>query len=241
MTREISLQSKGLCVDVRLQNIDLEIRAGTMTAVVGPNGAGKSTLLQALAGLISAGGEIAWNGEKVSRIPMLERGRRLAWVSQEAHVEFAFPVRDVIAQGRFAHGDDDQGVDESMRAFDLQHLANRPVTRLSGGERQRVMLARALATAAPLQLWDEPLAQLDIRHQLEVLMLARKWADTGSTLLLSLHDLRVAHCMDAVIVLDQGRLRGFGAPDEVLTAELIREVFGVDAKTSQSLILELPR
>jgi iron complex transport system ATP-binding protein len=207
---------------------------------VGPNGAGKSTLLQVLGGLLPSSGDVAWQGEGLRRIPVLDRGRRLAWVPQETHVDFAFPVREVVAQGRFAWEDDGAGVDEAIGALDLAHLAERPVTRLSGGERQRVMLARALATAAPLQLWDEPLAQLDVRHGLEVLELAKDLSRRGSTLLLSLHDLRVAHCLDFVLMLDQGRLAAFGRPEEVLTPERIHAVFGVRAKVAEGWILELP-
>jgi iron complex transport system ATP-binding protein len=103
-----------------------------------------------------------------------------------------------------------------------------------------VLIARALVTAAPLQLWDEPLAPLDPRHALEVLMHARRVTRAGSTLLFSLHDLRVANCLDFVVVLHQGRLRAAGPPDVVLTPELLLEVFGVRARQIEGLTLELP-
>jgi iron complex transport system ATP-binding protein len=214
--------------------------AGQMVAVVGPNSAGKSTLLQALAGLLPARGKVRWNGRDLARIPFLERGRTLAWVGQETQAEFAFPVREVVAQGRHAWGDDGRGVDEAMAALDITHLADRPITRLSGGERRRVFLARALATGAPLQLWDEPAASLDVRHALEVLRLARRLADRGGILLVSLHDLRTALCFDRVLVLDQGARAGFGLPEEVLTPDLIRAVFRVQAGMGQALVLHLP-
>jgi iron complex transport system ATP-binding protein len=124
--------------------------------------------------------------------------------------------------------------------MDLLGLAQRPVNQLSGGERQRVLIARALATEAPLQLWDEPLAALDVRHALEVLVLAEELKRAGRTLLISLHDLRLAHCLDRVAVLHEGRLCAYGPPAEVLTPELLRKVFGVKAHTGPSLILELP-
>jgi iron complex transport system ATP-binding protein len=114
------------------------------------------------------------------------------------------------------------------------------VTRLSGGERHRVTLARALATGARLQLWDEPIAQLDVRHALEVLALARRLADGGAALLLSLHDLRIAHRFDRALLLQRGRLVGDGRPSEVLTPESILEVFGVRARTGAFFDLELP-
>ncbi len=224
----------------RLHDVDLSLAAGTLVGLIGPNGSGKSTLLQYAAGLLPGSGQVAWAGRGIETIPMLERGRGAAWVPQEAHFEFSFSVRSVVAQGRFAHGDDERGVDEALARFDLVSLASRPVTRLSGGERHRVLLARALVTAAPLQLWDEPLAALDVRHALDALKLAGELARGGKTVLMSLHDLRVAHCLDALAVMHEGQLRAFGRPEAVLTAELLHDVFGVRARTAPGLILELP-
>ena len=235
-----ALHASTLSVPGRLEAVSLDLGPGELVALVGPNGAGKSTLIQAMAGLLPAAGTVLWNGQLLSRIPFAERGRRLAWVGQEAHFEFAFPVREVVAQGRYAWGDDPSGVAEAMAELDLTYLADRPITRLSGGERHRVGLARALATQAPIQLWDEPVAQLDVRHALEVMRLARRLADGGGTVLVSLHDLRAAYRFDRVLVLDRGRLVGNGKPHEVLTAPLIREVFRVDATFVESLVLELP-
>ncbi|HLP30948.1 MAG TPA: ABC transporter ATP-binding protein [Geothrix sp.] len=234
------LKAVGLSVPGRLEAVSLELGPRELVAVVGPNGAGKSTLIQALAGLLPADGHVHWNGQPLSKISFTERARRLAWVSQEAHFEFAFPVREVVAQGRFTWGDDLTGVAEVLAELDLTDLADRPVTRLSGGERHRVGLARALATRAPIQLWDEPVAQLDVRHALEVLRLGRRLADGGGTVVVSLHDLRAAYRFDRVLVLDRGRLRGNGKPHEVLTADLIREVFRVRATFVESLVPELP-
>lgn len=235
-----ALQASGAGLQGRLEDISFGLPKGCLAAVIGPNGAGKSTLLQALAGLLPCAGEVRWQDEPLSKIPALDRGRRLAWVPQELRAEFGFPVRDVIAMGRFAHGDDERGVEAALDRMDLRPLQRRPLTRLSGGERQRVFLARALATEAPLQLWDEPLSQLDVRHQLELLELAKSLAVAGGTLLLSVHDLRVAHCMDQVIMLDKGRLAASGTPEEVLTPERLRQVFGVRARMGETLILDLP-
>jgi iron complex transport system ATP-binding protein len=235
-----AVKADGLGVEGRLSGVSLELPAASLTAVVGPNGAGKSTLMQALAGLLKAEGDIAWEGRPLRRIGFIERGRMLAWVGQESHADFAFPVREVVAQGRFAWGDDGGGVAAALRAFDLADLAGRPVTRLSGGERRRVFLARALATGAPIQLWDEPTANLDVRHGLEVHALARGLAQRGSTVLISLHDIRAAYRFDRVLVLHRGRLVADGPPHGVLTAALIREVFQVEARFVESLVPELP-
>ncbi|MBI5383014.1 MAG: ABC transporter ATP-binding protein [Opitutae bacterium] len=240
-TQELSaLTLAHATVPGRLTDVSLTLAPGTFAGLVGPNGAGKSTLLQIAAGLLPATGEVTWNDRPLADIAVLERGQMAAWVPQEARFEFGFTVRSVVAQGRFAHGDDDRGVEEALAQFDLTTLASRPVNRLSGGERQRVLLARALATDARLQLWDEPLAPLDPRHALEVLRLGRARTRAGGTLLFSLHDLRVAYCLDVVVVLHEGRLRAAGPPEEVLTPALLHDVFGVRARTAPGLTLELP-
>lgn len=225
----------------RLHDVSLQFAPGLVVGLIGPNGSGKSTLLQVAAGLLPAGeGTVHWAGEPLAKIAIADRGRMATWVPQEAHFEFGFSVRSVVGQGRYAHGDDDRGVDDILRRLDLTALAHRPVNRLSGGERHRVLLARALATEAPLQLWDEPLAALDVRHALEALTLAQELKRAGRTVLLSLHDLRVAHCLDLVVVLHAGLLCACGRPDEVLTPALLHDVFGVKARTAPGLIIELP-
>ena len=224
----------------RLESVDLCLPTGCLAGLIGPNGAGKSTLLQVCAGLLPSSARVSWAGRALDKISVLERGRLASWVPQEARFEFGFSVRSVIAQGRFAHGDDEHGVDEVIERFDLGILRNRPVNQLSGGERQRVLLARAVATEAPLHFWDEPLAPLDPRHALDILHLGRGLTRQGSTVLFSLHDLRLAYCLDYVAVLHHGCLRAAGAPDEVLTPELLLEVFGVRARTAPGLVLEIP-
>lgn len=234
------LEVNGASVPSRLSDVSVRLLPGTFAGLIGPNGSGKSTLLQVVAGLLPSSGTVQWQGRPLTSVPLMERGRLTSWVPQEARFEFGFSVRSVVAQGRFAHGDDGLGVDEVLAQLDLTGLAERPVDRLSGGERQRVLLARALATQAPLQLWDEPLAPLDPRHGLEVLTRARDFTRRGNTVLFSLHDLRVAHCLDVVIILHEGRLRAAGPPDDVLTPELLQSVFGVRVRTAPGLILELP-
>lgn len=224
----------------RLEAVSLGLGPGVLAGLVGPNGSGKSTLLQAAAGLLPATGQVSWHQRPLSAIPMQDRGRLAAWVPQEARFEFGFTVRSVVGQGRYAHGDDETGVEQALARLDLTALADRPVNQLSGGERHRVLLARALATGASLQLWDEPISALDPRHALEVLVLAQSLARAGSTVLFSLHDLRMAHCLDVVVVLHEGRLRAIGAPDAVLTPDLLREVFGVQARNEPGLTLFLP-
>jgi iron complex transport system ATP-binding protein len=236
-----ALTLKNITIPGRLEKVSLELPAGALVGLVGPNGAGKSTLLQVAAGLLPVAHDAAcWSGRPIPKIAIMERGRCTAWVPQEAHFEFGFTVRAVVQQGRYAHGDDETGVDAALTRFDLTGLARRPVNQLSGGERQRVMLARAYVTEAPLQLWDEPLAPLDPRHGLKVLALAAELKRAGGTVIMSLHDLRVAYYLDQVAVLSQGRLQAVGRPHDVLTAKLLHDVFGVKAEFVSSLILKLP-
>lgn len=239
-----ALTLKSVTVPGRLHDVSLSLPPGTLTGLIGPNGSGKSTLLQVAAGLLPVPtafpAAVTWNNRPLSEISFTERGRLATWVPQEARFEFGFTVRSVVAQGRYAHGDDDLGVEAALTQLDLTSLAERPVNQLSGGERQRVLLARALVTAAPLQLWDEPLAPLDPRHALEVLARAHHFTRAGGTLLLSLHDLRSAFSLDHIIVLHQGRLRAAGKPADVLTPDLLLDVFGVRARELPGLTLELP-
>lgn len=235
-----AIQLRSLTVSGRLHDVSLDLAPGRLIGLIGPNGSGKSTLLEALCGLLPADGEISWVGRKLADIPFFERARMLAWVPQEARFAFGFSVRAVVAQGRYAHGDDDHGVEDALAAMDLGPLADRAVNRLSGGESHRVLLARALATGAPVQVWDEVLAALDVRHALQTLRHATRLRDNGGTVVLSLHDLRLAHCLDEVVVLHDGRLAAHGPPDEVLTEELFRDVFGVTSRIAPGVVLELP-
>lgn len=231
--RDVSLPS-------RLFDVSLSAPRGALVGLVGPNGSGKSTLLQIAAGVLAASGEVTWAGRPLHAIPIVERARLATWVPQEARFEFGFTVRDVVAQGRFAHGDDETGVEEVLARCDLRALADRPVDRLSGGERHRVLLARAIVTEAALQLWDEPFAALDVRHVLEGVQLARSLVAAGKTVVFSMHDLRLALQLDLVVVLNHGAVRAIGKPAEVLTPPLLQDVFGVRATTAPGLNLELP-
>ena len=235
------LSLKNVTVPHRIEAVDWLVEPGQLVGLIGPNGSGKSTLIQVAAGVLPASGKVIWQERALRKISVMERGRMVAWVPQDGRFEFGFSVRSVVGQGRYAHGDDGIGVEEALARLELTELAERPVNQLSGGERQRVLLARALATGAPLQLWDEPLAPLDPRHALEVLQLARELAQRkNSAHVFSLHDLSVAHELDAVVVMEKGRLRAVGKPKEVLTPELLLDVFGVRAQTTERLTLKLP-
>lgn len=235
------LEARQLKLGHRLKDVSLSFQTGSSTAILGPNGAGKSTLMSALAGLLPVKGDIRWSGRELKTIPYLERGRMLSFLGQESHADFAFSVRDVVSQGRYAWGDESHtSVDSAMAQLDISHLADRSVLELSGGERRRVFLARCLATEAPIHLWDEPASNLDVRHSLEVYALAKRLAALGSMVVVTLHDIRAATRFDRVIVVNEGSLVAEGKPTDVMTPDLIRNVFRVEARFVTTLVPELP-
>ncbi|MDX2187043.1 MAG: ABC transporter ATP-binding protein [Opitutaceae bacterium] len=235
-----ALSLKSCTVAKRVHDVTLDLPPGTLVGLIGPNGSGKSSLLQVAGALLPSTGTVTWSGVNPDAITPVDRVRHATWIPQEVHFEFGFTVRSVVAQGRYAFDDDGEGVDAALEQFDLLSLADRSVTQLSGGEKHRVVLARACVTRAKLQLWDEPLAALDPRHALELLVHAQAMSRNGHTILFSLHDLRLAHCLDLLILMDKGRVKAIGKPEVVLTPELLRETFGVVATFTPSLTLRLP-
>ncbi|WP_104162172.1 ABC transporter ATP-binding protein [Arthrobacter sp. ZGTC212] len=231
---EIRLGGK-LVVD----GVDCTVPAGALSALVGPNGAGKSTLLRALAGVVPVRtGTVRWEGRDLLRRPRRERARIAALAEQESGTDAPLTVRDVVSLGTMPHrsllgfgtSDDDAEVTAALRTAGVPELADRLFNELSGGQRQRVQLARALAQHPQLLLLDEPTNHLDPHAQLTTLALLRELAGSGIAVVAALHDLThaAAHC-DHVIVLSGGTVVAAGDPRTVLTAELIREVYGVQA------------
>jgi iron complex transport system ATP-binding protein len=223
-----------------LEEISLAIRPGELVALCGPNGAGKSTLLRLLLGLhIPSAGQVRLGGASIGALSRRQIARRAALLPQDAPVDLPLTVREAVALGRLPHLDrfqpegaaDAEAVERALAATDTAALGARPVTELSGGERQRVHLARALAQEAPLLLLDEPIAGLDLAHQLQTLELLRAIVDRGRGALVALHDLSLAarRC-DRMILLAGGKIRADDAPSVVLTPETLATVFGVRAE-----------
>lgn len=235
-----------------LQGVSLRVGVG-WTALVGPNGAGKSTLLRALAGLQPlSGGQVrllgpadapagAAAGGDVHRMPPALRARALAWLAQQGDVTGELTVRETVELGRIARlgvlgtpgAADHLAVERAMALTECTAWQDRPLEGLSGGERQRVLLARVLATDAPLLLLDEPTTHLDAPHQVALARLFRRLAQGGArgdeprrAVLSVLHDLPIALCADRLLVLDAGTLQADGPPsDPSVQAALVR-VFG---------------
>jgi iron complex transport system ATP-binding protein len=223
-----------------LEQITLAIRPGELVALCGPNGAGKSTLLRLLLGLHApSAGQVRLGGAPIATLSRRQIARRAALLPQDAPVDLPLTVREAVALGRLPHLDrfqpegaaDAEAVARALEATDSAALGERPVAELSGGERQRVHLARALAQEAPLLLLDEPIAGLDLAHQLQALDLLRAIVDGGRGALVALHDLSLAarRC-DRMIFLAGGKIRADDVPSVVLTPETLAEVFGVRAE-----------
>lgn len=217
-----------------LDDASLVVHAGEVHALVGPNGAGKSTLFGVIAGDVTpTAGEAMLDGRPLRGHRPRELARERAVLLQQNAVSFSFTVAQVVEMGRAPwartprESDDDELIRRAMADTDVAHLADRTVSSLSGGERARVALARVLAQDTGILLLDEPTAALDLRHQEDVLAIARRRAREGAAVAVVLHDLNAAlSTSDRVTLLSEGRVVATGAPGDVLTAERIEDVYG---------------
>jgi iron complex transport system ATP-binding protein len=253
MTGEIVLDAVGVSLDDRpvLDGVTLEARAGEVLALVGPNGAGKSTLLAVLSGERRPdAGSATLDGRPLHEFAPLELARRRAMLTQDNTLSFPFRVREVLEMGRSPWArtpqlaDDERALAAAATQADVAHLLDRRFTELSGGERARVSLARVLAQDTGIVLLDEPTAALDLRHQEDVLRVSRELASAGRTVVLVLHDLSLAGAVaHRVGLLSAGRLVALGSPAEVLTADAIGEVYGVEVEviSRDGTLLVVPR
>ena len=237
-----------------ISEVSVSFEPGALHLIIGPNGAGKSTLIKVLARLLRPHtGRVEYEGADVLHASESELAKRRAVLSQAVEVAFPLTVREVVMMGRYPHFGgrpgpvDERIADEMMEFFDVTEFAERNYQTLSGGERQRVNFARVLA-----QLWrdgsaashdssstrascrylflDEPLTFLDIRHQIEFMKKVRGFTDAADVVTVGVvHDLNLAaRFADQIVLINQGRVVAAGTPAEVLTAERIREVFGVE-------------
>ena len=227
------LKAEGIDLAGRLFGVSATLEAGRITAICGPNGAGKSSLLQCLAGLIVPdGGGVTLDGQPLPAFHPQQRARAIGYLPQAGEVAWDVAVRSLVALGRLPHRDArSEPVEAALAALDLLGLAGRPVSRLSGGERARALLARVMAGEPRWILADEPLAALDLAHQLALLGHLRRQAERGTGVVLVLHDLALAmNHADRVLVLEQGRLAADGAPDKALSAEVVGRIWGVPVR-----------
>ena len=226
------LSVQNLFIANRLEDVSTVLRPGTITAICGPNGAGKSSLLSTMAGLLDAdSGSVLLDSEPLSALHPRQRAQAIGYLPQSAEVAWDVSVANLVALGRLPHGDRGKfAAASAMAATDLSDFAHRPMSTLSGGEKARALLARVLAGEPRWILADEPLAALDIAHQLSLLRVLRSAADKGAGVVLVLHDLALAmNHADRVVVLDKGSLKADSAPEEALSLEIVNDVWGVEA------------
>ncbi|QIP85893.1 ABC transporter ATP-binding protein [Streptomyces sp. Tu 2975] len=235
--RELTLAYEDRTV---VHELDLAVPDGQVTVIVGPNACGKSTTLRALGRLLKPkGGAVLLDGAELSTIPTKKIARSIGLLPQSPVAPEAITVADLVARGRQPHQhwwqqwsqEDERAVTDAMERTDVTALADRPVDELSGGQRQRVWIAMALAQETDLLLLDEPTTFLDIAHQVEVLDLVRQLNhERGRTVVAVLHDLnQAARYADRLVAMKAGRIVAEGAPADVVTAELVREVFGMES------------
>ncbi|MFI5314259.1 MAG: ABC transporter ATP-binding protein [Myxococcota bacterium] len=228
-----------------LRGVDVSLGPGKLLVVVGPNGAGKTTLLRALSGVLRPdSGEVTLGGVAIAEHTRRGVAQRLAVVPQESAMQFPFSVREMVALGRApflgALGrespDDLARTEAALAALDLGGLAERAYPTLSGGEKRRVLLARAFAQGVDTWLLDEPTAHMDLGHGLYCFEWLRAWlcAAPGRGILLVTHDLGLAaRFADEIVLLERGAVAAHGAPGDVLTAECIAAVYGVEARVER--------
>lgn len=249
--------AKGVSVSIGgariLNDVDLEARPGELLALVGPNGAGKSTLLGVISGDVALGsGTVEIAGRPLGSWTLKHLARERAVLLQQTAVSFPFTVQQVVEMGRAPwagtalEADDDDAIADAVLRTDLARHLPRTVPSLSGGERARAALARILAQRTRILLLDEPTAALDIRHQEDVLRLARERADAGDAVIVVLHDLSLAAAFaDRVCLLADGRVVADGPPATVFTEDLLSRVYDhpleVLTHPSDGTLIVLPR
>lgn len=221
------------------EDISVEIPHNSFTAIIGPNGCGKSTLLRALARvLVPVKGRVMLDDQNISKYKPKVVARELGLLPQTSLAPEGIRVVDLVARGRAPYQSliqqwrksDEEAVKTALEATRLTALGSRFIAELSGGQRQRVWIAMLLAQQTPIMLLDEPTTFLDIAHQYELMELLRDFHEDGKTVVTVLHDLnQAARYADHLIVMQQGKVITTGMPQDVLTKELVKEVFGLDA------------
>lgn len=219
-----------------LKGVSIDAHSGDFVGIIGPNGSGKSTLLKCIYRVLApTGGAIYLDGASLLDMPYRKSAQAIAVLAQHNYYNFEFSVRDVVLMGRAPHkrmmerdnAEDYRIVEEALDTVNMASFRDRSFSTLSGGEQQRVILARALAQQTPCLILDEPTNHLDIKYQLQIMNIVK---GLDRTVISAFHDLNIAamYCT-RLYVMKSGRIVAQGAPEEVLTPKLIREVYEVDA------------
>jgi len=221
-----------------LDQVSARLVEGEVLGLIGPNGAGKSSLLKVMARLWKPDeGSCSLDGVALDKIPDQQLAKQLGYLAQGAPVHWPLTVQRVVELGRLPYQglmqrlseNDQRAIAHAMQLTEIESLSHRLVTTLSGGERMRVLLARLFASQPKVMLADEPIAALDPYHQLHIMDLLQAHARQGGSVTVVLHDINIAarYC-DRILVLDAGRVVGCGAPKEILTPILMKQVYGVE-------------
>lgn len=219
-----------------IKGLNLSINSGELVGIIGPNGSGKSTLLRTIYRVLKPEtGVIYFDGINIQDKSYKETAKQLSVVSQHNNFSFDFSVGSVVVMGRAPHkrlmeqnnSDDYRLVREALTRVGLSGFEKRRFNTLSGGEQQRVILARALVQNTETLILDEPTNHLDIKYQLQIMSMVK---NIGCTTIAAIHDLNIAvmYC-DKIVVIKAGQLMGVGTPDELITPELIWDIYGVNA------------
>jgi iron complex transport system ATP-binding protein len=234
-----------------IRGLSFEVEEGEVLGIIGPNGSGKTSLLRLLSGVLRPwSGRVSFRGRDLRRMRRREIARRVAVVPQQSVITFPFTVREIVLMGRAPYlgmfqsesRADFEIAERAMDYTDTLRLADRRVDELSGGELQRVIIARALAQEPEAMLLDEPTSHLDLKHQVEIFDLIKRLnAESGMTFVVVLHDLNLAgeYC-DRLLLLKEGQTFRMGRPKEVITAEAIKETYGVNALVTQNPVTHAP-
>jgi iron-siderophore transport system ATP-binding protein len=223
-----------------VSGLTLEIPAGRLTAIVGPNGSGKSTLLRGMSRLMAPqSGRVLLDGKDIHQLPARELARRLGILPQGPVTPEGITAAELVSRGRHPYrglfarltAEDQTAIDEALAAVELQELKDRPVDQLSGGQRQRVWIAMVLAQGTPHLLLDEPTTYLDLAHAVDVMNVVHAAAHlAGRTVVVVLHDLTLAaQYADHLVVMGDGEIAAEGRPVDILSAQLLFDVFGLRA------------
>lgn len=240
--QRLRTESLTLAYDRRVisEGLSVAIPDGSFTVIVGPNACGKSTLLRALSRLLRpTAGQVLLDGQTISSYKAKEAARIVGLLPQSSIAPEGITVVDLVARGRYPHqglirqwsAADEAAVESAMASTNIADLRDRHVDELSGGQRQRVWAAMALAQETPILLLDEPTTFLDIAHQIELLDLFADLHEAGNTLIAVLHDLNhAARYATHLIAMKEGRIVAQGPPAEIVTADLVSEVFGLECR-----------
>ncbi|GAB6182398.1 ABC transporter ATP-binding protein [Thermodesulfovibrio hydrogeniphilus] len=224
-----------------LKGISFCAEKGKITTILGPNGSGKTTLFRCIAGLWKPyKGEILFDGKKIDNLSHIKRTKIFSVVPQEHEPAFPYSVLDVVLMGRASYvgifsapGKKDYEIAISaIKTVGIEHIMDKPYTKISGGERQLTLIARALAQNSPVMLLDEPTSHLDFRNQVNVLKKIKEIAkEKALTVVMTLHDPNLASLFsDKVVVINSGAKIAEGSPEDVISEELIKRVYGVEVK-----------